>query len=288
MSKPGATGRKWSKVPELPEVETIKNELLPYVKDRTITDVNLIWEGVVRGITPDEFRRRLIGQKIISLGRRGKYLIFNLSGGEKMVSHLKLTGALLVKQADCEPERFVRAIICLDNGMNLQLRDPRKFARLWLTSDPAIVTGKLGPEPLTDEFSSKWLRDHLNNRGTLIKPLLLDQKFIAGIGNMYADEALFEANIHPARPTASLKPEEITRLYHAIIKVLKKALGEKGASVQNYLRPSGEKGTAHLEFNVAHRRGESCPVCGTPLGYMKLRGRGTYFCPHCQPEKPQK
>lgn len=273
-------------MPELPEVETIKNELLPYVKDRTITGVNLLWEGVVRGITPDDFRRRLVGQKIVSLGRRGKYLIFHLNGKNKMVGHLKLTGALLVKPDGAEPEKFARAIIYLDNGLSLQLRDPRKFARLWLTTDPSLVTGKMGPEPLTADFSLKWFREHLNHRSTLIKPLLLDQKFIAGIGNMYADEALFDAKIHPARPTTSLTPDEIARLYRAIIKVLKKGIREKGASVQNYYRPGGDKGTAHQEFNVAHRRGENCPVCGTPLGYVKLRGRGTYFCPHCQPEKP--
>jgi formamidopyrimidine-DNA glycosylase len=273
-------------LPELPEVETIRNELLPYVKDRTITEVNLLWDGVVRGIKPEEFRRRLLGQKIVSLARRGKYLIFNLNGPEKLVGHLKLTGSLLAKETGCEPERFARAIICLDSGINLQLRDPRKFARLWLTADPNLVTGKMGPEPLTAEFSLKWFREKLNHRGTLVKPLLLDQKFIAGIGNMYADEALFDAKIHPARPTASLTANEIGRLYHAIKKVLKKAIGEKGASVQNYYRPSGEKGMAHYEFNVAHRRGKDCPVCGRSLGYFKLRGRGTYFCPHCQPERP--
>lgn len=274
-------------MPELPEVETIKNELLPHVKGRTITEVSLTWDGVVRGITAEEFRRRLTGQKIVSLSRRGKYLIFNLAVAEKLVSHLKLTGSLLVKPAGSEPERFARAIIYLDNGMSLHLRDPRKFARLWLTTDPDSVTGKLGPEPLTAGFSLEWFREHLNHRRTLIKPLLLDQKFIAGIGNMYADEALFDAKIHPARATTSLTPEEIERLYQSIQKVLKKAIGDKGASVQNYFRPGGEKGTAHFQFKVAHRRGENCPVCGAPLGYLKLRGRGTYFCRLCQPERPE-
>jgi len=275
-------------LPELPEVETIKNELLPYVEGKTITDVKLIWEGIVRGITPDKFRRHLIGQKIVSLGRRGKYLIFNLSGREKLVGHLKLSGALLIKKTGYEPERFARAIICFDNGTDLQLCDPRKFARLWLTTDPTLATGKLGPEPLTAEFSLKWFRDHLKHHSTLIKPLLLDQKFIAGVGNMYADEALFEAKIHPARPTDSLVSEEINKLYYAIIKVLKKGISEKGASVQNYLRPGGEKGTAHQGFKVAHRRGEKCVTCARTLAYIKLRGRGTYFCHYCQPEKPQK
>ncbi|MFA5315876.1 MAG: DNA-formamidopyrimidine glycosylase, partial [Dehalococcoidales bacterium] len=206
-------------MPELPEVETIKNELLPYVKGRTIIDVSLDWDGVIRGITAGEFRRRLRGQKIVSLNRRGKYLTFNLNGIDKLICHLKMTGSLLVKQAGDEPERFARVIITLDNATSLQLRDPRKFARMWLTTDPESVIGKLGPEPLEAGFSLDWFHQHLGHRHTLIKPLLLDQKFIAGIGNMYADESLFDAKIHPARATTSLTQQEIERLYRAIKKV---------------------------------------------------------------------
>ena len=275
-------------MPELPEVETIRNELTPYVTGRTITGINLDWDGIIRGITAAEFRARLPGKVIISLTRRGKYLIFNLAGKEKLVIHLKLTGSLLMKKTGDEPERFTRAIIHLDNATSIQFRDPRKFGRMWLTEDVKSIIGKLGPEPLTADFSLEWFLSHLNHRRTLIKPLLLDQNFIAGIGNMYADEALFDAKIHPARPTDSLSKEEMARLYHSISRVIKAAIGNKGASVQNYFRPDGETGTAHYEFKVAHRRGLNCPVCDSPLGYIKLRGRGTYFCPRHQPEKSLK
>ena len=274
-------------MPELPEVETIKNELLPHIIGRSITEVSLSWDGIIRGIAAEEFRARLRGQKITSLTRRGKYLIFNLAGTEKLVIHLKLTGSLLIKKAGDEPERFARAIIYLDNATSLQLRDPRKFGRMWLTADLNSIIGKLGPEPLTADFSLDLFRKRLDHRSTLIKPLLLDQNFVAGIGNMYADESLFDAKIHPARPTGSLSPEEIGRLYQAIQKVLKAAIGDKGASVQNYFRPGGETGTAHYQFKVAHRRGKNCLICDTPLSYLKLRNRGTYFCRQCQPERPQ-
>ena len=273
-------------MPELPEVETIKNELLPHITGRRITEVSLSWDGIVRGIAAEEFRARLRGQKITTLTRRGKYLIFNLAGTEILVIHLKLTGSLLIKKAGDEPERFIRAIIYFDNATSLQLRDPRKFGRMWLTADLNSIIGKLGPEPLTADFSLDLFRKRLDHRSTLIKPLLLDQHFVAGIGNMYADESLFDAKIHPARPTGSLSPKEIGRLYRAIQRVLKAAIGYKGASVQNYFRPGGETGTAHYQFKVAHRRGKDCPVCGSPLGYLKLRNRGTYFCRQCQPERP--
>jgi len=275
-------------MPELPEVETIRNELAPHVTGRTITDVYLSWDGIVKGIAAQEFSTRLRGKIIDSLARRGKYLIFDLVGKEKLVIHLKLTGSLLIKNAGDEPERFARAIIYLNNATALQFRDPRKFGRMWLSQDINSIVGKLGPEPLATDFTPEKFRKCLNHHRTLIKPLLLDQNFVAGIGNMYADEALFDAKINPQRATDSLSPEETGRLYSSILTILKAAISEKGASVQNYFRPGGETGTAHYQFKVAHRRGANCPVCDTPLSYIKLRGRGTYFCPKCQPESPVK
>lgn len=264
-------------MPELPEVETIKNELAPHIIGRKITGVTLFDEKIVRQ-PPAEFSSRLTGQRITGLGRRGKYLIFSLSSSETLIIHLKMTGSLWLKP----PDRFVRAVICLDDGTEIYFRDPRKFGVMWLTKDQNAVAGKLGPEPLEAGFTPKTLAKALSQRTAPIKALLCDQSLISGIGNMYADEALFQARIHPLRAGKSLNQKEIERLYRAIQQVLAAAIKEKGASTDTYFRPGGEIGTAHFSFKVAHRRGESCPVCGTPLQRIPIRNRGSYFCPKCQ------
>ena len=272
-------------MPELPEVETVKNELLPYIVGHHITDITLFWEGIVHQPSAEEFRSRLIGQKITGITRRGKYLIFSLSRGEVLIIHLRMTGSLLLKSAPAEPDKFARAILHLDKDVQLQFRDPRKLGAMWLVEDKNNIVGKLGPEPLETGFTPQILQKLLTNRTAPIKALLLDQSFIAGIGNMYADEALFAARIHPLRPGGSLSPDEVKRLHNAIQQVLWSAIGNKGASTNTYFRPSGEKGTAHFEFKVAHRlSGDLCPVCGTPIERIVVRNRGTYFCPECQSE----
>jgi formamidopyrimidine-DNA glycosylase len=267
-------------MPELPEVETIKNELAPHIIGHTVTDVTLFWQGIVRQPSVEEFCSRLIGQKITGVERRGKYLIFSLSSGEALIIHLKMTGSLLLKP----PDRFIRAILQMDGGTKIYFRDPRKFGAMWLVADKNTVVNKLGPEPLGAGFTPKILAQRLSGRTAPIKALLCDQNFIAGIGNMYADEALFLAKIHPLRSGKSLSSEEVKRLYRAIRQVLSAAINEKGASVDTYFRPSGEIGTAHFQFKVAHRRGGSCPLCGTRLQRLPVRNRGSYFCPRCQPQ----
>ena len=266
-------------MPELPEVETIKNELLPYVVGHTITGVTLFWERIVRSPSVEGFVSKVVGQEITGLYRRGKYLFFNLSGGGLLVMHMKMTGSLLI---DPTYDRFTRAIIYLDNGSALHFWDPRKFGVMWLAENDDEVVNKLGPEPLEDEFTVEVLSRLLQNRTAPVKPVLLDQSVIAGIGNMYADEALFDSKIHPLKPAGSLSDDEIKRLHTSIVKVLRKALYKKGASVRNYIRPDGNPGTAHDEFNVAHGVGKNCPNCGTPIQRIVVRGRGTYLCPECQ------
>ncbi len=270
-------------MPELPEVETIKNELLPHIIGHRITDVTLLWEGIVSYPSVEEFRSRLIGQEITGASRRGKYLLLNLSGGEVLIIHLKMSGALLLDPVSTELQRYIRAIIYLDEGKKLCFRDPRKFGRMWLVKDARSVIDKLGPEPLQADFTPEILARLLKNRTAPIKALLADQTFIAGIGNMYADEALFTAKIHPLRPGGSLSEDEVRRLHKAIQKVLRSGIDNLGASVENYFRPNGAIGTAHSEFKVAHRGGERCPVCGTPIQRLPIRNRGSYFCPRCQP-----
>ena len=266
-------------MPELPEVETIKNELIPYVVGHRITGVTLFWNKIVRQPSPEEFRSRITGQEIAEVTRRGKYLIFNLTNGEILIIHLRMSGSLLLNP----PDKFTRAILHLDKGINLYFRDPRKFGAMWLVTDASSVTSRLGPEPLEAGFTPKTLAQRLANRTASIKALLCDQTFIAGIGNMYADEALFAARIHPLRPGSSLSQEEVERLHHAIRQVLLSAINDKGASIINYYRPSGQLGTAHFQFKVAHRGGKACSLCGTPIQRLPIRNRGSYFCPKCQP-----
>ena len=269
-------------MPELPEVETIKNELLPHILGHQVNGVTLFWEGIVRQPAVDSFLSRLVGQRIDGLERCGKYLLFSLSSGEILVIHLRMTGSLLLK-ANMPDDRFIRAIIHLDGGVDIYFRDPRKFGRMWLVGDKRDILNKLGPEPLEDGFTAEVLAQRLHNRVAPIKALLLDQSFVAGIGNMYADEALFAAGIHPLRAGGSLPRNEVARLYSTIKQVLTAAIGNKGASVLNYYRPGGELGTAHFEFKVAHRGGKPCPSCATPIQRLPIRNRGSYFCPRCQP-----
>ncbi|MFC1902766.1 bifunctional DNA-formamidopyrimidine glycosylase/DNA-(apurinic or apyrimidinic site) lyase [Chloroflexota bacterium] len=271
-------------MPELPEVETIKNELTPHIIGRKVSGVTLFWNRMVRQPSVEEFCSRLIGQEISGVARRGKYLIFSLTSGKVLILHLKMSGSLLLKPATAEPDKYVRTIIFLDNGSGLFFRDPRKFGVMWLVEDEDTIVGKLGPEPFEDSFTPKLLAQRLHSRTAPIKALLCDQNFIAGIGNMYADEALFASGIHPLRSGKSLSPDEIERLYNAIQQVLRTAIGNKGASVNTYFRPGGELGTAHFDFKVAHRGGKPCPVCGTPVQRIPVRNRGSYFCPKCQPE----
>jgi len=269
-------------MPELPEVETVKNELAPNIVGRTVRKVNLLWEGIVRKPAAAEFRSRLKGRKITGLGRRGKYLLAGLDNGEWLILHMKMSGSLLVRPATSELPRFTRAVLHLDDGSGIFFCDPRKFGRMWLVGDKDSVVGELGPEPLEQEFTPAVLTLLLDKRKAPLKALLCDQHVVAGIGNLYADEALFLAKIHPLRLGGSLTPAELKRLHRAILEVLLKGIKNKGASIENYVRPDGTPGGAHLEFMVPRKAGNPCIRCGTSVERITVRGRGTYFCPECQ------
>lgn len=271
-------------MPELPEVETIKNEVAPQIRGRRFAGVELFQPKAVHQPSPETFCQGIIGQEIITIGRRGKYLLFQLSGGQTLIIHLKMSGMLLLQNAFCEPEKHTSAIFRLDGGTDLHFVDQRRFGSMWLTEDENRVIGKLGIEPLEPSFTPAVLGDILSRRRVAIKVLLCDQHTIAGIGNMYADEALFAARIHPLKKANTLSSDEIERLHRGIVELLQEAIKRKGASVSTYRRPDGGTGKAHLEFQVAHRRGESCLYCGSPIQRVPLRGRGTYFCAQCQPD----
>jgi formamidopyrimidine-DNA glycosylase len=220
---------------------------------------------------------------VLGIIRRGKYMLFPLSGGACMVIHLKMTGSLIVQRTGDEPPKYTRAVLHLDDGNSVFFRDPRKFGAMRLVTDVERIIGKLGPEPLEPDFTPRVLAERLGKRRTPMKALLCDQNRIAGIGSMYADEALFATGIHPVRTAESLSGEEIDALYREIRRILWEAIENKGASVNTYYRPDGSKGTAHYDFKVAHRGKQPCAVCGTPVERIVVRGRGTYYCPKCQP-----
>jgi len=267
-------------LPELPEVETIKNELFTRVIGRRFANVTLCDAKSVKQPSADDFQRGLIGKRITDLKRRGKYLIFRLSGGNALIIHLKMTGALLLNPK--QPDGYARVIFHLDDGSRLVFTDRRRLGAVWLLEDEQAIVGKLGPEPLDTEFTLETLAGRLHKRQAPIKAVLLDQGFIAGIGNMYADEALFAAKIHPLRQANRLSPQEIRNLHQAIVDVLESAIDSKGASIDTYKRPDGRLGTAHDNFRVAHRGGKPCPVCGISIQRLAIRNRGSYFCPNCQ------
>jgi len=268
-------------MPELPEVETIKNELSPRVVGQSFTQVTIFDAELVCGGSAEEVRRGLIGQKVESLERRGKYLIFHLSNGRSLIMHLRMTGVLLLNPQGVD--RYVRAVFHLSNGHRLVFSDRRRLGLIWLVDDANTVVCKLGPEPLDESFTPGILGQRLSRHHIPVKAALLDQRIVAGIGNMYADEALFAARIHPLSKADSLSPGEVQTLHHCIRRVLQAAIGSKGASVDTYVRPEGELGTAHFDFKVAHKGGEPCPVCGCTIERVLVQNRGTCFCPGCQP-----
>ena len=271
-------------MPELPEVETIRNELSPQVVGQRFTQVTIFDARLVCGGSAEEVRRGLIEKKIESLERRGKYLIFHLSNGRSLIMHLRMTGVLLLNPKDVD--RYARAAFHLSNGHRLVFSDRRRLGLIWLVDDTNAVVGKLGPEPLDESFTPDILEQRLSRHRIPVKAALLDQCIVAGIGNMYADEALFAARIHPLRKADDLSPEEVQTLYQSTRRVLGAAIGSKGASVDTYVRPEGELGTAHFDFKVAHKGGDPCPICGSSIERVPIQNRGSYFCPECQRLSP--
>ena len=267
-------------MPELPEVETIRNELSPWVVGQCFTQVTIFDADLAPETSIEKFRRKLIGQTVNGLDRRGKYLIFNLDN-QALIMHFRMTGTLLLNPKGID--RYARASFQFSSGNQLVFIDRRRLGVMWLVGNADAIVGKLGPEPLDESFTPGILGQRLSQRHIPIKAALIDQSVIAGIGNMYADEALFAARIHPLRKANTLAAEEIQTLYHCIREILWSAIGNKGASVDTYVRPEGQLGTAQFDFKVAHRDGQRCPLCGTPIKRILVRSRGTYFCPKCQP-----
>ncbi len=269
-------------MPELPEVETTVNELKADLIGRRIVDVRALWAGAIATPPLPDFARRLCGQGITSLGRRGKFLLFHLEGGDTLVIHLRMTGHLGVESSAEPLPAHVRLVFTLDDGRELRFRDMRKFGRAYLVANVGDIVGALGPEPLDDDFTPEVLRKRLGRRSAPIKSLLLDQRVVAGIGNIYADEALFYAGIHPQRPGRSLTEKETERLHAAIRRVLMEAIADGGTSLDSYRRPDGSRGQHAERIAIFRKAGTPCPRCGTSVARIVLGGRGTHLCPRCQ------
>ncbi len=274
-------------MPELPEVETIARKLRPLMLGRAITGVDVLWERTIDRPAPATFCQRLTGARVTEVGRRGKFLVFTLDRGLTWLVHLRMSGKFEHRPPAAGPgeHRHLRARLALDDGAWLLFINQRKFGRFYLVEDAQEVVGQLGIEPLAPEFTAAWLAEALRGRRGEIKRLLLDQHVIAGLGNIYASEALWQARIHPQRVAGSLTEAEMTRLQRAIVECLRAALDHGGTSLadQQYVYPDGNLGQYQEYLRIYDRAAEQCPRCGYTVARIVQGQRSTFFCPVCQP-----
>lgn len=276
-------------MPELPEVETIVRELrCAKIAGQKIIKIVIFWPPLIKG-RPFFFKKQLAGKKIIALARRGKFIVFTLSGGYFLLVHLRMSGQFNLADAGQAREAHQHIILRLSDNRELRYRDTRKFGRWQITRDPLGILGALGPEPLAKSFKPADFSSCLKAHRRQLKPLLLDQRVIAGLGNIYADEALWEARLHPRRLSDSLTGRESLGLFQAIRHVLRRGIRNKGTSlgtgIGNYYRPGEKTGRNQNKLKVARHRGALCPGCGAVISRLLVGQRATYICAQCQ--KPQ-
>jgi formamidopyrimidine-DNA glycosylase len=264
-------------MPELPEVETIIRTLRPALLGKNILSADLRWNRTLVSPSPGKFQKVIRGQQIQDILRRAKFLHVKLSTSH-LIIHLRMSGDLLVILGGYQPAKHDRLILMLTDDMALVFSDPRKFGRVWLVDDPTTIFQNLGPEPLSDEFSPAWLHAALHIQHRQLKTLLLDQSFLAGLGNIYTDEALHMAKLHPLTPSDTVTVEQAERLWMAVREVLEEGIRRNGASIDWVYRG----GDFQNHFRVYGRQGETCPVCGTKIERIVVGQRGTHFCPQCQ------
>jgi formamidopyrimidine-DNA glycosylase len=274
-------------VPELPEVETVRASLEPALVGRRFERVEIADPRVTRPLDPDEVAAELNGEVVQALERRGKYLVFRFRSGRVLLIHLRMTGSLRHhRNGGLEDDPHRRAVVKLDDGSDVAYRDVRRFGT-WLLLEPGAdvpyLTERLGEEPLGAGFTTKTLAKRLEGRRAPVKAALLDQRAAAGMGNIYADEALWRAKIHPLTPAGTLGPPEIRRLHRAVKDALRAGIARQGTTLRDYRTPNGESGSMQEELRVYGRADEPCPRCGTEIAKTRVAGRGTWYCPHCQP-----
>jgi formamidopyrimidine-DNA glycosylase len=273
-------------MPELPEVETIRLALVPHVVGRRFERVAIHDARLVRPFEPGAVAAELEGERVIDLKRRGKYLIVLFESGRALLIHLRMTGSIRhAPTGSLEDDPYRRAVVRLDDGSDVAYRDVRRFGT-WHLLEPheldSYLAKRLGREPLERGFTARRLAERLAERRAPIKAALLDQRTVAGLGNIYADEALWRARLHPLRPAETLDREEVARLARGIKDALKAGIARQGASLRDYATPDGARGRMQEEFRVYGRAGEPCRRCGTPIEKIRAAGRGTWYCPSCQ------
>lgn len=273
-------------MPELPEVETIRRALEPHVVGRTFERVDINDPRLVRPFEPLAVAAELEGERVAALDRRGKYLIVRFESGRVLLIHLRMTGSVRHSARGAlveDPHR--RAVVKLDDGSDVAYRDVRRFGT-WHLLEPdefePYLQRRLGGEPLERTFTAKRLGERLSGRRAPLKAALLDQRTVAGLGNIYVDEALWRAQLHPLREAGTLDPDELMRLTRAIREALRAGIARQGASLRDYSTPDGGRGRMQDRFRVYGRDGEPCLRCGTPIDKIRVGGRGTWYCPNCQ------
>jgi formamidopyrimidine-DNA glycosylase len=274
-------------MPELPEVQTIVNDLIAAdVVGRRIAAVTVRWPGAIDALSAAVFRRRLTGRDILAIFRRAKFIVWQLDDGTHMLVHLRMTGRFRWAAPRSRYAKHEHIALRLDDGRQLRFHDTRKFGRFYLPADPDARLAHLGPEPLDSEFSARRLKQLLDGRRRQLKPLLLDQRFIAGLGNIYVDEALWDAGLHPLRTADSLDSDEVCRLHRAIRKVLRQGLKNLGTTLgtgaTTFYSLAQNRGRNRDELNVFRRTGEPCPRCRQPIERLIVGQRSTHICAACQ------
>ena len=274
-------------MPELPEVETVARDLRRHLlpdgggSGPGISGARVAWARTVRGEDPARFVAGITGHRIEGVGRRGKNVVVDLDAGAFLTIHLKMTGQLFVVPASLPRDPYERAALVLDDGREIRFRDVRKFGRIALFAADDDPFANLGPEPLDAQFTVRAWRDRLRGRRARLKPLLVDQAFVVGIGNIYADEALWRSRLHPLRSAATLRPRDERVLYRHVLEILAEAVERRGSSIDDYTAPDGD-GAMQERLDVYQRTGEPCPRCGRPIRRIVIGIRATHFCSFCQ------
>jgi formamidopyrimidine-DNA glycosylase len=275
-------------MPELPEVETVARLIRPGLVGRRITGASVAWKRSIGSQSVSSFVSAVTGARFESIERRAKYIVMSLGERGALVGHLRMTGRMHVEAADWDPGKFAKVRLDLDDGRAFHFIDVRKFGRLEFVRDPAARLADIGPEPLGSEFTAEWLWQALSSRRRALKPLLLDQTFVAGLGNIYVDESLHRSGLHPLCLSSRVSAAQAALLQREIRTVLSEAIEREGSSFDVFYRtPEGNPGSFQHQFRVYGRTGEPCRTCGTPIVRSVVGQRGTHTCPTCQP-KPRR